>query len=404
MVHDAVAVGGGEDFPGLGAFGDKTDGRIRSIGPRFQLFQKQRQVFLGVDFERQGAVFPALVFPAAQIRVVQVAIGEYGTIHLPRRTGKNRLLFEFDGWLKLRLPLLRLTAPNDEPDVRLLLRGPRSVQGPGPFTGRPSRASVGRPEFICRMGEADPIEYSSALSRCSSRAHRIAIPAVFPFPRDVSQPSACLFMIVTWFMAFSNELKLGNALTSLQILTRSLISSNVMRNSSSTPAFSTELLARMISFSALLQRCEDRCHACICCTGKNSSPCSRNKSETGTRPGKSEDARIWPLKKKTNQKKGSSMICGKRGVDGNQTIRVWHALASKPGHIHDIGPELEALVTFTAPRKSAMNQKKNDKKCRFRKPAPQLSQFLKMEKPFFQKKFSGGDESHTHQANSCEAL
>ncbi len=44
-------------------------------------------------------------------------------------------------------------------------------------------------------------------------------------------------------------------------------------------------------------------------------------------------------------------------VDGNQTILVWHALASKLRHIRDMGPKLEALVTFAAPRKSAMNQK-----------------------------------------------
>ena len=47
---------------------------------------------------------------------------------------------------------------------------------------------------------------------------------------------------------------------------------------------------------------------------------------------------------------------GKRRVDGNQTILVWNALASRRRHIRDTGPELEALVTFTAPYKSAMNQ------------------------------------------------
>ena len=56
-------------------------------------------------------------------------------------------------------------------------------------------------------------------------------------------------------------------------------------------------------------------------------------------------------------KNGSSKICGKRRVDGNQTILVWPALASKRRHIRDTGPELEALVTFTTPRKSAMNLK-----------------------------------------------
>ncbi len=176
-------VGGGEDFTGLGAFGDKTDGRKRAIGSRLELFQKIDEVFLGVDFERQRAWFPSLVPPAFQIRLVQVAIGENGAIHLPRRTGKNRLLFEFDGWLKLSLPLFRLTLPTDEPDVRLLRRGFRHVEKPGPFTGRPSRESVGRPECICRMGEADPIEYSSALSRRSSRTYRVGIPAVFRFSR-----------------------------------------------------------------------------------------------------------------------------------------------------------------------------------------------------------------------------
>ena len=44
-------------------------------------------------------------------------------------------------------------------------------------------------------------------------------------------------------------------------------------------------------------------------------------------------------------------------VDGNQTILVWHALASGRRHIRDMGPELEALVTIAAPRKSAMNRK-----------------------------------------------
>ncbi len=42
--------------------------------------------------------------------------------------------------------------------------------------------------------------------------------------------------------------------------------------------------------------------------------------------------------------------------DGNQTILVWHALASKQRHMRDKGPELEALVTFAAPHKSAMNR------------------------------------------------
>ena len=53
---------------------------------------------------------------------------------------------------------------------------------------------------------------------------------------------------------------------------------------------------------------------------------------------------------------GSSRICGKRNVDGNQTILVWHAFVSKRRHIRDMGPELEALVTFFGPHKSAMNQ------------------------------------------------
>ena len=53
---------------------------------------------------------------------------------------------------------------------------------------------------------------------------------------------------------------------------------------------------------------------------------------------------------------GSSRICGKRRVDGNQTILVWRTLASKRHHTRDIGPELEALVTFTAPHNSGMNQ------------------------------------------------
>ncbi len=51
---------------------------------------------------------------------------------------------------------------------------------------------------------------------------------------------------------------------------------------------------------------------------------------------------------------GSSRICGKRRVYGNQTILVWHASASKRRHIPDMEPELEALVTFIAPHKSAM--------------------------------------------------
>ncbi len=52
---------------------------------------------------------------------------------------------------------------------------------------------------------------------------------------------------------------------------------------------------------------------------------------------------------------GSSRICGKMHLDGNQTILVWHALASKRPYIRNMGPELEALVTFVAPHKSAMN-------------------------------------------------
>ncbi len=54
---------------------------------------------------------------------------------------------------------------------------------------------------------------------------------------------------------------------------------------------------------------------------------------------------------------GSTPICGKRRVDGNQTILVWRALASKRRHIRDMGPELEALVTFAALHKSAMNRR-----------------------------------------------
>ncbi len=42
-------------------------------------------------------------------------------------------------------------------------------------------------------------------------------------------------------------------------------------------------------------------------------------------------------------------------ADGNQTILVWPSLASKRWHIRDMGPELEALVTFTTSHKSAMN-------------------------------------------------
>ena len=56
-------------------------------------------------------------------------------------------------------------------------------------------------------------------------------------------------------------------------------------------------------------------------------------------------------------KNGSSRICDKRHVDGNQTILVWATLASKRRHIRDTGPELEALVTFATPRKSAMDLK-----------------------------------------------
>ena len=57
---------------------------------------------------------------------------------------------------------------------------------------------------------------------------------------------------------------------------------------------------------------------------------------------------------------GSSRICGKKRVEGNQTILVWHALATKWRHARNMGPELEALVTFTVPHKSAMNQ--NDRR------------------------------------------
>ncbi len=42
-------------------------------------------------------------------------------------------------------------------------------------------------------------------------------------------------------------------------------------------------------------------------------------------------------------------------VDGNQTILVWLDSTSKRRHIRDMGPELEALVTFAASHKSAMN-------------------------------------------------
>ena len=57
------------------------------------------------------------------------------------------------------------------------------------------------------------------------------------------------------------------------------------------------------------------------------------------------------------KKTGSSRICAKRRVEGNQTILVWHVSDSKRLHIRDMGPELEALVTFSDPHKSAMNQK-----------------------------------------------
>ena len=52
---------------------------------------------------------------------------------------------------------------------------------------------------------------------------------------------------------------------------------------------------------------------------------------------------------------GSSRICGKRRIEGNQTILVWHALAYDRRHIRDMGPELEALVTFADSHKSTMN-------------------------------------------------
>ena len=47
---------------------------------------------------------------------------------------------------------------------------------------------------------------------------------------------------------------------------------------------------------------------------------------------------------------------GKRHVDANLTILVWHALVSKGRHIRDMEPELEALATFSGPHKSAMNR------------------------------------------------
>ena len=53
---------------------------------------------------------------------------------------------------------------------------------------------------------------------------------------------------------------------------------------------------------------------------------------------------------------GASRIDGKRRTDGNQTILVWHALASRLRRIRNMGPELEAPVAFTAPHKHAMNQ------------------------------------------------
>ena len=58
---------------------------------------------------------------------------------------------------------------------------------------------------------------------------------------------------------------------------------------------------------------------------------------------------------------GSSRIRGKRRVEGNQTILVWHASASNGRHIRDMKPELEALVTLTAPHKSAMNRMESSK-------------------------------------------
>ncbi len=51
----------------------------------------------------------------------------------------------------------------------------------------------------------------------------------------------------------------------------------------------------------------------------------------------------------------SSQICGKTRLEGNQTILVWLGLAPRGLNIYGFGPELEALVTFTAPCKSAMN-------------------------------------------------
>ena len=57
-------------------------------------------------------------------------------------------------------------------------------------------------------------------------------------------------------------------------------------------------------------------------------------------------------------KKGSSRNCVKRCQDGNQSIPVWLDLLTMLRHTRDMGPELEALVTFTAPRKSTVNLKK----------------------------------------------
>ena len=58
---------------------------------------------------------------------------------------------------------------------------------------------------------------------------------------------------------------------------------------------------------------------------------------------------------------------GKRRVDGNQTILLWHGSPSKQRHICNMRPGLEALVTFAAAHKSPTNLTTKPVACIFEK-------------------------------------
>ena len=76
MMHHPVAEIGGEDFPQLGALGNKADRTGRGVAAVLQRRLQIQQVIFLADLEGQSVGDITLVAPALQIRPVQVLEGK----------------------------------------------------------------------------------------------------------------------------------------------------------------------------------------------------------------------------------------------------------------------------------------------------------------------------------------